>query len=205
VFVVELALAWVGQKHQLELDPKYKLPHLHYKGDKPKAQRVRVDPKCLIHELDGASPSPHARRPSEVCGLSTRPAASSSPVLPSQPPREGRRARREHSSMATRARCSASGTGGPIDLASTAPLALPRPRVTSCSTPLTPRCSHPRLAEPEDEEPSFPLRLTPIPSTVPLPPQGLAQAAAATAATIASPLQLPSPFHALVLLPAPLR
>ena len=63
VFVVELALAWVGQKHKLELDPKYKLPHLRYKGvGGPKVQRVRVDPRCLIHELDGAlSPSPLPR------------------------------------------------------------------------------------------------------------------------------------------------
>mmetsp|Transcript_5182 Transcript_5182/g.9866 ORF Transcript_5182/g.9866 Transcript_5182/m.9866 type:complete len:426 (+) Transcript_5182:169-1446(+) len=52
VFVIELAMAWVGQKHQLELDAKYKLPHLKYKGSAPAQQRIRIDPKCLIHELD---------------------------------------------------------------------------------------------------------------------------------------------------------
>jgi hypothetical protein len=53
VFVVELAMAWVGQKHKLVLDQKYKLPHLKYKGkDGPKSQRIRIDPKCLISEID---------------------------------------------------------------------------------------------------------------------------------------------------------
>eukprot|EP00240_Pyramimonas_obovata_P004325 CAMPEP_0118938580 /NCGR_PEP_ID=MMETSP1169-20130426/26410_1 /TAXON_ID=36882 /ORGANISM="Pyramimonas obovata, Strain CCMP722" /LENGTH=368 /DNA_ID=CAMNT_0006882555 /DNA_START=36 /DNA_END=1140 /DNA_ORIENTATION=- len=53
VFVVELAIAWVGQKHKLELDQKYKLPHLKYKGrDGPQSQRIRIDPKCLISEID---------------------------------------------------------------------------------------------------------------------------------------------------------
>eukprot|EP00976_Prorocentrum_cordatum_P116521 1196175-Prorocentrum_minimum.AAC.5 len=53
VFIVELAIAWVGQKHKLALDQKYKLPHLKYKGkDGPRPQRIRIDPKCLISEID---------------------------------------------------------------------------------------------------------------------------------------------------------
>ena len=53
MFIVELAIAWVGQKHKLELDQKYKLPHLKYKGkDGPQSQRIRIDPKCLISEID---------------------------------------------------------------------------------------------------------------------------------------------------------
>ncbi|KAK3275296.1 hypothetical protein CYMTET_16565 [Cymbomonas tetramitiformis] len=52
VFIVELAIAWVGQKHNMVLDPKYKLPHLKYKGDGgPSEQRIRVDPKALITEM----------------------------------------------------------------------------------------------------------------------------------------------------------
>jgi len=94
VFIVELAMAWVGQKNQTELDPKYKLPHLKYKGKSgPVAQRIRVDPKCLIHELD----------------------------------------------------------------------------------------------EPEDEEPSFPLRTRPLVQTAALPPEGLRRAAAAAAASMDLP------------------
>lgn len=52
VFVIELALNWVAQKHTLLLDPKYKLPRRDYFGGsgEPEAQVVRSEPKCAIAE-----------------------------------------------------------------------------------------------------------------------------------------------------------
>ena len=32
-FLIELALGWVGQKHKMQLDPKFKLPKMKYKGE----------------------------------------------------------------------------------------------------------------------------------------------------------------------------
>lgn len=46
--MIELALNWVAQKHNLLLDPKYKLPRRDYFGSSgPEAQYVRSEPKCV--------------------------------------------------------------------------------------------------------------------------------------------------------------
>jgi hypothetical protein len=50
-FLVQLALNWVGHKHGLSLDPKFKLPKMKYKGAEVAAQRVRVDKKALVTEI----------------------------------------------------------------------------------------------------------------------------------------------------------
>lgn len=58
VFLVELCLQWVGQKYSLSLDPKYKLPHRKYMGDKPEMQTIRVDRKSMIEEINEPDEEP---------------------------------------------------------------------------------------------------------------------------------------------------
>ena len=58
VFLVELCLQWVGQKYSLVLDPKYKLPHRRYVGDRPAPQMIRVDRKSMIEEIDEPDEEP---------------------------------------------------------------------------------------------------------------------------------------------------
>lgn len=50
-FVVELVLGWAGSKHKLQLDPKFKLPKIQYKGARVEAQRMRVDKKPVVLEV----------------------------------------------------------------------------------------------------------------------------------------------------------
>ncbi|GBF96758.1 hypothetical protein Rsub_09614 [Raphidocelis subcapitata] len=52
-FLIDLVLSQVGQKHGLELDPKYKLPKMAYKGGAPAPQRVRCERQPLVRELPG--------------------------------------------------------------------------------------------------------------------------------------------------------
>ena len=56
VFLIELALGWVQEKHHLILDSKYKLPRMKYKGKDVQAQNIRKDDddtKPIIEEIDG--------------------------------------------------------------------------------------------------------------------------------------------------------
>jgi hypothetical protein len=50
-FVNELTVDFVSQKHSLQLDPKYKLPKMNYKGTEIRAQRVKLDPKPLVSDV----------------------------------------------------------------------------------------------------------------------------------------------------------
>lgn len=43
LFLTQLVLGWVQQKNGMQLDPKYKLPKMRYKGDAPHPQYVRQD------------------------------------------------------------------------------------------------------------------------------------------------------------------
>lgn len=58
VFLVDMCLGWVGQKAGLNLDPKYKLPRRSYLGDRVLPQRIRVDRKALITEVDEVEEEP---------------------------------------------------------------------------------------------------------------------------------------------------
>jgi hypothetical protein len=49
--IVELALQQVGSKYKLELDPKFKLPKMMYKGGAVRQQRVRQDKKQLVTDV----------------------------------------------------------------------------------------------------------------------------------------------------------
>jgi hypothetical protein len=63
-FVNELALDWVGRKHQLQLNPQYKLPKMAYKGGEVRSQRVRCDPRPLVADVTPARDSRDEEPPS---------------------------------------------------------------------------------------------------------------------------------------------
>lgn len=50
-FVNELTVGYVSEKHKLQLDPKYKLPKMNYKGTEIRSQRVKLDPKVLVSDV----------------------------------------------------------------------------------------------------------------------------------------------------------
>lgn len=50
-FLVELALGWVGSKHSLTLDPRFKLPRMAYKGATPRPQRLRAERRPLVTDV----------------------------------------------------------------------------------------------------------------------------------------------------------
>ncbi|KAL6763572.1 pre-RNA processing PIH1/Nop17-domain-containing protein, partial [Haematococcus lacustris] len=52
LFIIELAINWIAHKHKMQLDPKFKLPKMRYKGgDKVLPQRIRLDRKRLVTEV----------------------------------------------------------------------------------------------------------------------------------------------------------
>ncbi|CAD7695983.1 unnamed protein product [Ostreobium quekettii] len=57
-FLIDLCLEWIGQKHKLHLDSKYKLPRMRYKGGTVVSQRIRVDQKPLVEEVGEVDESP---------------------------------------------------------------------------------------------------------------------------------------------------
>ncbi len=58
VFLVELAMGWTSSKHDLILDPKFKLPRLKYKGDQVKTHTIRKDPKRVVQEVQEVEEEP---------------------------------------------------------------------------------------------------------------------------------------------------
>lgn len=52
VFLIELALSWIDHRHQLQLDKKFKLPKMKYKGEMVQSQHIRVKRKALVTELE---------------------------------------------------------------------------------------------------------------------------------------------------------
>ena len=57
-FLIELAIGWVAHKTQLELDPKFKLPRMKYKGDEVEKQNIRVERKKLVCEVSEVDEEP---------------------------------------------------------------------------------------------------------------------------------------------------
>lgn len=50
-FLIELALDWVSNKHNMQLSQKFKLPKMTYKGAVVRPQRVRMDKKPLVQDV----------------------------------------------------------------------------------------------------------------------------------------------------------
>jgi len=49
--IVQLCMAAIAQKYKVELDPKYKLPKMTYKGDVVQIQRIKVKKESQIQEV----------------------------------------------------------------------------------------------------------------------------------------------------------
>eukprot|EP00898_Chlorokybus_atmophyticus_P001587 jgi/Chlat1/2429/Chrsp17S02826 len=52
LFIIDMALQWLQQKHSIQLDPKYRLPRLAYKGT-PVPHKIRAEQRALISEIAG--------------------------------------------------------------------------------------------------------------------------------------------------------
>merc|ERR1719408_1215978 len=63
--VVNLCLAAVGQKFKVELDQKYKLPKMRYKGNVVQLQRIRKKVDSQIQEVDSA-PVPGGKKEDRI-------------------------------------------------------------------------------------------------------------------------------------------
>mmetsp|Transcript_28579 Transcript_28579/g.66215 ORF Transcript_28579/g.66215 Transcript_28579/m.66215 type:complete len:435 (+) Transcript_28579:128-1432(+) len=63
-FVVQLCMSAVGQKYKMELDQRFKLPKLRYKGTTVQYQRIRLKKESMIQELpSGQQPKPRSMEP----------------------------------------------------------------------------------------------------------------------------------------------
>lgn len=54
--VISICMAAVSQKHKVELDQRYKLPKMLYKGARVQLQRIRVSKQTQIQEVGSADP-----------------------------------------------------------------------------------------------------------------------------------------------------
>lgn len=74
VYLISMAMGWVQQKKDVQLDPKYKLPKMRYKGnDGVTPQTMRMDTKPLVTEMRDVPEDPEfplltKRRPITVSG-----------------------------------------------------------------------------------------------------------------------------------------
>lgn len=68
-FLISFAIAWIQQQKKITLDAKYKLPKMHYKGERISSQIMRMD-KQLVKDLgdvvDPEFPLMTKRRPITV-------------------------------------------------------------------------------------------------------------------------------------------
>lgn len=52
IFIIECCLGWIQHKCKVQLDPKFKLPKLKYKGDTIHEHRIRKEAKKLVTEIE---------------------------------------------------------------------------------------------------------------------------------------------------------
>lgn len=68
-FLISFAIAWIQQQKKITLDAKYKLPKMHYKGERISSQIMRMD-KQLVQDMgdvvDPEFPLMTKRRPITV-------------------------------------------------------------------------------------------------------------------------------------------
>lgn len=70
--VVQLVVSAVAQKYKVELDPRYKLPKVKYKGGAVQVQRLRKQRQSQIQEVGSGTPAPGG--PPEAQGARAGPA-----------------------------------------------------------------------------------------------------------------------------------
>lgn len=73
--VISLCLAAIAQKYKIELDPRYKLPKIQYKGSSMQFQRIRVSKQSQIQEM--ASKASAAPLPGEATARRAKSAITS--------------------------------------------------------------------------------------------------------------------------------
>jgi hypothetical protein len=74
-FVCELAIEYIAQKYKVQLDPRYKLPKLTYRGTLPPPKHyIRKEQKPIIEEMSPSTrtpaPSASTKKPSEKKAIS---------------------------------------------------------------------------------------------------------------------------------------
>ena len=89
VFLITFAISWIQQQKKITLNPKYKLPKMHYKGERITPQIMRMD-KQMVKEIGDVVDDPDfplmtKRRPITVPG----------------PPKSSNKARQDASQAAT--------------------------------------------------------------------------------------------------------
>lgn len=85
--VVQLCLAAVSQKYKIELDPKYKLPKMKYKGASVQVQRIRKAKQSQIEEVSSGGNSVSAPIPGDGAARKAKAIASKEPNSSDGPPR----------------------------------------------------------------------------------------------------------------------
>jgi len=70
--VVQLCLGAVAQKYKVELDARYKLPKLKYKGTTVQIQRLRIKKQSQIQELPSNAPVPGASKASRAAAAEAK-------------------------------------------------------------------------------------------------------------------------------------
>jgi hypothetical protein len=95
VFLIELALGWVGQKYGSPLDPRFRLPKMRYKGGAVEAQRIRLERRALVTELRDVPEEPSvpllaAKRPGGAAAAAAAGAAAAAKPAPQRGQEQGR-------------------------------------------------------------------------------------------------------------------
>jgi hypothetical protein len=119
--IVELALQQVGSKHKLELDPRFKLPKMTYKGGAVRQQRVRQDKKQLVTDVTlqrdeapsfALPPSQKDAAVAAVAGSKAKAAVSGKDARSSKQQQADVRSKQNGSSVTAAVGASASGSSG---------------------------------------------------------------------------------------------
>ncbi|KAF5828217.1 pre-RNA processing PIH1/Nop17-domain-containing protein [Dunaliella salina] len=117
-FLIELAVSWVSHKHKMELDMKFKLPKMRYKGEVVGTQRIRVDKKPLVSEVKDVPEEPtFPLRATKAAPPEAKPQLSTSSPQPHQAPQSASRSGPPSSSSGTNVR--GSGPAGPPSIQGT--------------------------------------------------------------------------------------
>lgn len=109
-FLIELAIGWVGHKTQMELDAKYKLPKMKYKGDEVEKQNIRVEKKKLVCEVSEVE-----EEPSFPLRTKKAPAPLPVPIQPAQVETAKASALNAGSSPLRDIKCSVECKGRPVE------------------------------------------------------------------------------------------
>uniref|UniRef100_A0A7S3QZ36 PIH1 N-terminal domain-containing protein n=1 Tax=Dunaliella tertiolecta TaxID=3047 RepID=A0A7S3QZ36_DUNTE len=119
-FLIELAINWVSHKHKMELDMKFKLPKMRYKGEVVETQRIRVDKKPLVSEVKDVPEEPtFALRATKAAPPETQPQTSTSSPQHQHAPHMSSRSGQPSSSSSSGTNVRGSEQAGPASMRGT--------------------------------------------------------------------------------------